>query len=99
MRLGFVSAIVPEYTLRQVLSFAYKAGFASVEPYPKPWHTPKIPGLGDVNWEALVGALSDAGYAGDMANEVEDRAFEGSLESRLDALHVSRRYLPRYIQG
>ena len=31
MKLGFVSAIVPEYSLDQVLSFAHKAGFSSVE--------------------------------------------------------------------
>ena len=31
MKLGFVSAIVPEYTLEQVLSFAHKTGFSSVE--------------------------------------------------------------------
>ena len=31
MKLGFVSAIVPEYTLEQVLNFAHKAGFSSVE--------------------------------------------------------------------
>jgi len=99
MRLGFVSAIVPEYTLQQVLSFAHNAGFASDEPYPKPWQTPKIPGLGDVNWGAFVGALCDAGYAREVAIEVEDRAFEGSPDSRLDALHISRRDLLKYIQG
>ena len=31
MKLGFVSAILPEYTLEQVLSFAQQAGFSSVE--------------------------------------------------------------------
>ena len=31
MKIGFVSAILPEYTLEQVLSFAHQAGFASVE--------------------------------------------------------------------
>src|SRR5258707_161505 len=31
MRLGFVSAILPEYTLEQVLHFAAEAGFSSVE--------------------------------------------------------------------
>ena len=45
--------------------------------YPKLWHTPKIPGLGDVRWGAFFGALSDAGYTGHVAIEVEDRAFEG----------------------
>jgi sugar phosphate isomerase/epimerase len=67
--------------------------------YPKLWHTPKIPGLGDVDWGVFFGALSDAGYAGDVAIEGEDRAFEGSLESRLDALQISRRYLLQYIRG
>src|ERR1700679_429260 len=31
MKLGFVSAILPEYSLEQVLSFAHQAGFSSVE--------------------------------------------------------------------
>ena len=54
--------------------------------YPKLWHTPKIPGLGDVRWGAFFGALSDAGYDGHVAIEVEDRAFEGSLETRQESL-------------
>ena len=31
MKLGFVSAILPEFTLDQVLTFAQQAGFSSVE--------------------------------------------------------------------
>ena len=31
MKLGFVSAILPEYSLEQVLSFAHQSGFSSVE--------------------------------------------------------------------
>ncbi|MFI5461139.1 MAG: sugar phosphate isomerase/epimerase family protein [Isosphaerales bacterium] len=67
--------------------------------YPKLWHTPKIPGLGDVRWGAFLGAASDAGYNGHIAVEVEDRAFESSLESRLDALNISRRFLLQYCGG
>jgi sugar phosphate isomerase/epimerase len=67
--------------------------------YPKLWHTPKIPGSGDVCWGAFFGALSDAGYSGHVAIEVEDRAFEGSLESRIDSLIISRRFLVQYIKG
>jgi sugar phosphate isomerase/epimerase len=67
--------------------------------YPKLWHTPKIPGLGDVRWGAFFGALTDVGYTGHVAIEVEDRAFEGSLEARLDSLLISRRYLLQYIKG
>jgi sugar phosphate isomerase/epimerase len=67
--------------------------------YPKLWHTPKIPGLGDVRWGAFFGALSDINYTGHVAIEVEDRAFEGSLESRLESLLISRRYLLQYCGG
>lgn len=67
--------------------------------YPKLWHTPKIPGLGDVRWGAFFGALGDAGYTGHVAIEVEDKAFEGSLESRMDSLIISRRYLLQFIKG
>ncbi len=67
--------------------------------YPKLWHTPKIPGMGDVRWGAFFGALSDAGYQGHVAIEVEDRAFESSLEARQDSLRISRRYLLQYLAG
>jgi sugar phosphate isomerase/epimerase len=67
--------------------------------YPKLWHTPKIPGQGDVRWGAFFGALADAGYGGHVAIEVEDRAYEGSLEKRKESLVISRRYLLQYITG
>ncbi len=67
--------------------------------YPKLWHTPKIPGQGGVNWGAFMGALHDAGYTGHVAIEVEDRAFERSLETRQDALDISRRYLLQFMRG
>jgi sugar phosphate isomerase/epimerase len=67
--------------------------------YPKLWHTPKIPGLGDVRWGAFVGALSDIGYDGPVAIEVEDRAFEGSIEKRKESLVLSRRHLLQFIAG
>jgi sugar phosphate isomerase/epimerase len=67
--------------------------------YPKLWHTPKIPGHGDVRWGAFFGALADAGYDGPVAIEVEDRAFEGSLEKRKESLTISGRYLRQYVIG
>jgi sugar phosphate isomerase/epimerase len=67
--------------------------------YPKLWHTPKIPGQGDVRWGAFLGALADTGYDGHVAIEVEDRAFEGSLEKRLESLVISRRFLLQYLTG
>jgi sugar phosphate isomerase/epimerase len=66
---------------------------------PKLWHTPKIPGLGDVHWGAFFGAVCDAGYDGHVAIEVEDKAFEGSLDKRKESLVVSRRFLLQYMAG
>ena len=67
--------------------------------YPKLWHTPKLPGMGDVRWGAFLGALADAGYDGHVAIEVEDRAFEGSIEKRKESLVISRRHLIQYMIG
>lgn len=55
--------------------------------------TAKIPGLGDIDWGAFVGALSDAGYDGPICIEVEDEAFTGSLEARQRSLRISRNVL------
>ncbi len=48
---------------------------------------------------ALFGALSDAGYDGHVAIEVEDKAFQGSLEKRKESLVISRRFLLQYMAG
>jgi sugar phosphate isomerase/epimerase len=67
--------------------------------YPKLWHTPKLPGMGDVRWGPFLGALAEVGYDGHVAIEVEDRAFEGSLEKRRESLIISRRHLIQYMMG
>jgi len=41
--------------------------------------------------------LTDTGYDGAVCVEVEDRAFEGSLEKRKASLIQSSRYLRQYI--
>lgn len=67
--------------------------------HPKNWHTPKLPGLGDVTWGAFLGTLADVGYDGHVAIEVEDRAFEGSLDKRRESLIISRRFLLQHMIG
>lgn len=61
------------------------------------WHTPKLPGMGDVNWSGFFGALTDAGYRGAVSVEVEDRSFEKTLEDRKRALAISHRYLTQFV--
>ncbi|MBI3958258.1 MAG: sugar phosphate isomerase/epimerase [Chloroflexi bacterium] len=65
---------------------------------PLQYHTPKLPGLGDVDWGQFYSHLSDAGYDGPVCIEVEDRAYEGSLERRKVSLVQSGRYL-RQLMG
>lgn len=64
---------------------------------PLQFHTPKLPGLGDVDWGRLISALTDAGYQGPMCIEVEDRAYEGSVENRKAALRQSAVYLRQFL--
>lgn len=64
---------------------------------PLSFHSPKLPGLGDINWGAYFSALNDIGYNGPVCIEVEDKAYEGSLENRKLALIQSRDYLRQWV--
>jgi sugar phosphate isomerase/epimerase len=64
---------------------------------PLSFHSPKLPGLGDVDWGKFFSALTDIGYNGSACVEVEDRAFEGSLEMQKRSLFQSREYLKQYV--
>ena len=65
--------------------------------YPLDFMSPKLPGLGDVDWGKYVSALTDIGYEGYTCIEVEDRAFEGSRERVLDSLRLSKRYMEQFV--
>ena len=65
--------------------------------YPLEYMSPKLPGLGDVDWGKFVSALTDIGYDGAACVEVEDRAFEGTREKVLDSLQLSYRYLRQFV--
>ncbi len=65
--------------------------------YPKLYHTPKLPGTGDVDWGRFFSVLGDAGYRGPVCVEVEDRIFEGRVENRIRALQQSYNYLRQFI--
>ena len=65
--------------------------------HPNEYHTPKLPGMGDVDWGRFFSVLTDVGYRGPVCVEVEDRAYEHSLESRKASLVQSHTYLRNYI--
>jgi sugar phosphate isomerase/epimerase len=64
---------------------------------PLEYHTPKLPGLGDIDWGKFFSVLTDTGYDGPVCIEVEDRAYEGSLESRKASVTQSGRYLKQFM--
>jgi sugar phosphate isomerase/epimerase len=64
---------------------------------PASYHTPKLPGMGDVNWGQFFSELTDTGYRGPVCVEVEDRAYEDSLASRLVSLKQSHTYLRNFV--
>lgn len=64
---------------------------------PLEYMKPKLPGLGDVDWGAYVSALTDIGYDGYTCIEVEDKAFEGSLDRAKQAVELSAKYLRNFV--
>ncbi len=66
---------------------------------PLEFHTPKLPGLGDVDWGRFFSILSETGYDGPVCVEVEDRAYEGSLELRKAALVQCQAYLKQFVRA
>ena len=64
--------------------------------HPNEYHTPKLPGLGDVDWGNFFSVLTEV-YSGPVCIEVEDRAFEKTLESRKHAVRLSGTYLRQYV--
>lgn len=59
--------------------------------------SPKLPGLGDVNWGRFVSALTDIGYEGYACIEIKDKAYEESKEKILDGLKLSLRYIRQFV--
>ena len=74
-----------------------KLADVGVMAHPLQYMSPKLPGLGDVDWGKYVAALNDIRYNGDSVIEVEDKAFEGSLEDSKKAVLLSARYLRNFV--
>jgi len=64
---------------------------------PLEFMSPKIPGLGDVDWGKFVSALTDVGYTGYSAIEVEDKAFEETEADIEQAIKLSVKYLRNFV--
>ena len=64
---------------------------------PLEYHTPKLPGLGEIDWGMFCSVLGDTDYDGPVCIEVEDRAYESSLQRRQYSLAQSGRFLRNFL--
>ncbi|MBM3830616.1 MAG: sugar phosphate isomerase/epimerase [Verrucomicrobia bacterium] len=64
--------------------------------HPNEWHTPRIPGYGEMDWGLFMAALMATSYRGPVCIEVEDPTFGKTLAGRQDALRVARNVLRPY---
>ena len=83
--------------LKDVKVYQEKLNRVGILANPLEYHSPKIPGLGDVPWGRFFAALTDVGYRGPCCIEVEDKAFEKSEADVNMAILTSRNYLRQYI--
>ncbi len=83
--------------LKDVRVYKDKLDKVGILANPLDFHSPKIPGLGDVPWGKFFAALTDVGYRGPCCIEVEDKAFEGSKEDIHMAILTSRNFLSQFI--
>lgn len=65
--------------------------------YPTLWHSPKIPGLGEIDFAAMISALNDIGFNGHACVEIEDKTFESNETDVKAAIEQSYRYLKQYL--
>lgn len=82
---------------KDIKVFKDKLDQCGIMAYPLEFMSPKLPGLGDVDWGKYVSALTDIRYDGYTCIEVEDKAFEGSQEKVLDSLRLSKRYMEQFV--
>jgi sugar phosphate isomerase/epimerase len=64
---------------------------------PLEYHSPKLPGLGDIDWGAFFSTLNTVGYDGPACIEVEDRSYESSVKDVENSIVQSLRYVKQFI--
>ncbi len=62
------------------------------------WQIPRMPGLGDVDWNVIFSGLYRAGYDGPVIIEHEDRTFEGTDELVKRGFLLARDMLRPYVK-
>jgi sugar phosphate isomerase/epimerase len=83
--------------LKDAKVYKEKLDRVGIMAHPLAYHSPKLPGLGDVRWRDFFSALTSVGYKGPVCIEVEDKAYEGSETDIQTAILTSRNYINQFI--
>ncbi|MCZ2472922.1 sugar phosphate isomerase/epimerase family protein [Aquirufa ecclesiirivi] len=83
--------------LKDVKVYPEKLNRVGILANPLEYHSPKIPGLGDIHWGKFISALNDVRYRGPIVIEVEDKAYEGSDEDIERAILSARNHIKQYL--
>ena len=82
---------------KDIKVFKDKLDDVGIMGYPLDFMSPKLPGLGEVDWGRYVSALTDIRYDGYTCIEIEDKAFESSKEKVIDSIVLSYRYMRQFV--
>ncbi len=82
---------------KDVKLFPERLNDVGIRALPLEYMSPKIPGLGDINWGKFISALTDIGYEGCAVIEIEDRAFEKSQGDIVKAIDQSIKYIGQFL--
>lgn len=83
--------------LKDAKVYKDKLNRVGIMAHPLAYHSPKLPGLGDVRWRDFFSALTTVGYKGPVCIEVEDKAYEGSDANIQNAILTSRNYIKQFL--
>lgn len=83
--------------LKDAKVYLDKLDRVGVMAYPLQYHSPKLPGLGDVRWRDFFSALTSVRYKGPICIEVEDKAYEGSKENIYTSIRTARNYVQQFL--
>ena len=87
------------FHIKDAILYQDKLDYYGMFARPLQIHAPKLPGQGDINWGRMIAALNDIHYQGAAVLEIEDRAYEETLEDRLEAILLSRDYMKQFLGG
>ncbi len=80
---------------------AYRYGLFGRQLSPVPWKSGwwryRMPGLGKIDWKALISTLQERGYDGVLSIEHEDPVWEGSEEKVKAGLRLGLKHLSQFV--